>query len=201
MNKSTDNNSMNTANEKQRRNKRFLIISLAVAVGMFGFAFALVPLYNVLCKVTGLNGKTDNFAVSYDASQGVDKTRKVTVLFLATNNENLPWEFRPVLSKTKLHPGEKIHLAYYAKNNSGHRMTVQAIPSVSPGAAAKYLHKTECFCFKQQTFNTDEARNMPLVFHVDKDLPKNVHTIILSYTLFDATPFAKQKPEKVGRIS
>lgn len=86
-----------------------------------------------------------------------------------------------------MHPGEIVKLAFYAENKTDYTMTVQAIPSVTPGIAAKYLKKTECFCFTQQTLNGHEAMNMPLLFHLDTDLPKNVNTVTLSYTLFDVT--------------
>lgn len=183
------------------KHKRLLTIVVIAVFAMFAFTYALVPMFNLFCKVAGINGKTDNFVVDLKANEHPDKSRNITVIFLATNNANLPWDFRPITHKIVVHPGEKAHLAYFAKNNSGHRMTVQAIPSVAPGGAAKYLHKTECFCFKQQTFDQGEARDMPLVFHVDNDLPKEVKTITLSYTLFDATPFAPKAKAKTGHIS
>jgi len=91
------------------------------------------------------------------------------------------------IKKIKIHPGEVAKLAFYAENQSDHRMTVQAIPSVTPGIAAKYVKKTECFCFTQQTLNAHEGMNMPLLFHLDRDLPSTVKTLTLSYTLFDVT--------------
>lgn len=165
---------------------------------MFAFGYALVPIYSVFCKATGLNGKTNN--VADVASLGVDESRIITVTFLATNNQDLPWEFRPETISVKVHPGESKQVAYYAKNKTGKTMTVQAIPSVSPGLAAKYLKKTECFCFKQQTFKAGQAMDMPLIFHLDRNIPKSVRYLTLSYTLFYAGN-VKPRKKNIGKIS
>ncbi|MBA2657377.1 MAG: cytochrome c oxidase assembly protein [Tatlockia sp.] len=166
-----------------------LIITLALIVlAMFAFGFALVPIYNKLCKTLGINGKTNSEAIAYDLNNAkISKDREIMVEFVATNNGSIPWAFYPKVQRLKIHPGEIAQLAFYAENKSNYRMTVQAIPSVTPGIAAKYLKKTECFCFTQQTLNGHEAMNMPLLFHLDQDLPAEVKTITLSYTLFDLT--------------
>lgn len=166
-----------------------LVLSLTILVlGMFAFGFALVPIYNSLCQTLGINGKTNNKAVVFDAKKIHAVTdRIVLVEFVATKSSSIPWAFYPQTKKLKVHPGEIAKLAFYAENESNERMTVQAIPSVTPGIAAKYLKKTECFCFTQQTLNGHEAMNMPLLFHLDPDLPADVKTITLSYTLFDVT--------------
>jgi len=166
-----------------------LILTLALVVlAMFAFGFALVPIYNSLCKTLGLNGKTSSEAVAYDARTAkIDAGREVVVEFVSTNNGGVPWAFYPKTKKIRVHPGEIAKLAFYAENKTAHRMTVQAIPSVTPGIAAKYLKKTECFCFTQQTLNGHEAMNMPLLFHLDPELPANVKTVTLSYTLFDVS--------------
>jgi len=183
---------------RKKKNKRLLTIGLVAAIGMFGFGFALVPLYNVLCNVLGINGKT-GAQVTYDATKGyIDKQRWITIEFLATNNQELPWKFYPIKKKLKVHPGQVYRMAYFAENNSGRTMTVQAIPSVAPGYAAKYLKKTECFCFSQQTFKNGEKQEMPLMFHLDPAIPKSVHTLSLSYTMFDAGKYKQQKQK--GRI-
>ena len=179
--------------------KRLTIILLLCALGMFGFGYALVPLYNVLCDTLGINGKTNSESVA--AVNNVDESRTVTVQFLATNNAKLPWQFKPNQVTIEVHPGQNTRVSYYAKNLSGKTMTVQAIPSVSPGIAAKYLRKTECFCFRQQTLENGESMDMPLLFHLDRDLPKDVHTVTLSYTLFDASRFKdKGDPKNAGKI-
>jgi cytochrome c oxidase assembly protein subunit 11 len=171
-----------------KRHTRLIIILSAITLGMFAFGFALVPIYNRLCQTLGINGKVTSQAEAYEATdKTVDKNREITVEFVATNNGSVPWDFYPKTTKIKVHPGEIAKLAFYAENKSNFRMTVQAIPSVTPGIAAKYLKKTECFCFTQQTLNGHEAMNMPLLFHLDTDLPEKVRTITLSYTLYDVT--------------
>ena len=157
-----------------------------VVVGMFGFGFALVPLYDVFCEVTGLNGKTNQQAY-VPVEQLVDTSREVTVQFVATNNESMPWEFRPEVFKLKVHPGEEVQTTFFAMNPLQDAMVGQAIPSVAPGKAAAYFHKTECFCFNSQPLDAGASADMPLSFIVDRDLPSSVHTITLSYTLFDIT--------------
>ncbi len=172
----------------EKKQQKLLIILSLIVLGMFAFGFALVPIYNSLCKTLGINGKTNPEAIAYDASKVTIATeREVLVEFVATNNSGVPWAFYPKTKKIKVHPGEIVKLAFYAENKTDHRMTVQAIPSVTPGIAAKYLKKTECFCFTQQTLNGHEAMNMPLLFHLDTALPANVKTVTLSYTLFDVT--------------
>jgi len=168
---------------------------LVVIVGMFAFGFALVPLYDVFCQVTGINGKTSKMA--YEAVEvKVDTSRTVTVKFVATNNDKMPWEFRPEKTSMKVHPGEIASTTFYAKNPTDKRMVAQAIPSVSPGRAADLFHKTECFCFTQQALQAHEAIDMPLRFIVDQDLPKDIKVITLAYTLFDVTNRAEAATEK-----
>ncbi|KTD19771.1 cytochrome c oxidase assembly protein [Legionella londiniensis] len=171
---------------------KLISVLAVVVVGMFAFGFALVPIYNSLCKALNINGKTNPEAAAYDPNTKIATSRKVTVEFVATNHGSVPWAFYPKTKKIKVHPGEIAKLSFYAENKSGHTMTVQAIPSVTPGVAAKYLKKTECFCFAQQTLNGHEAMDMPLLFHLDPDLPEHVKTITLAYTLFDVTDKAKR---------
>jgi cytochrome c oxidase assembly protein subunit 11 len=192
----------NTPDNQNRpeKTRRLVIILVVWAVAMFGFGFALVPLYDVMCNKLGFNGKTggkENLA----ALNTVDVNRTITVQFVATNNANLPWKFHPVQTTIEVHPGENTRTAFFAENDSDKDMTIQAVPSVTPGLAAKYLKKTECFCFTQQTLKSHESMNMPLLFHIDRDLPAHVNTVTLSYTLFDVTGMkAKVAEEKVGKI-
>lgn len=172
-------------------NKKIFILLGMTTLSMFGFGFAMIPLYNVLCKNLGINGKTDQNA--YLTSNQIDRSRSIRVEFMTNNNNYLPWDFYPRLQHIQLHPGENILVYFSAKNNSNHSMTVQAIPSVSPGLAARYLKKTECFCFTQQTFNSGQHRDMPVLFHIDQHLPKNINTITLAYTLFDTSGLKKTK--------
>jgi cytochrome c oxidase assembly protein subunit 11 len=167
-------------------NRKLLLILTLIALGMFGFGFAMVPIYNSLCKNLGINGKVE--LVSQSASQNIaEQERFIDIEFVATNNASVPWKFYPTIRRVKIRPGEMYKLSFYAENKTNHKMIVQAIPSITPGIAAKYLKKTECFCFTQQTLNGREAMYMPLLFHVDKGLPENIKTITLSYTLFDIT--------------
>ncbi|MGD8524812.1 MAG: cytochrome c oxidase assembly protein [Thioalkalispiraceae bacterium] len=181
---------------KNKSNNKVVGLLSLVAIGMFGFGFALVPLYNLICDTFGLNGKfTEIEQGTVDVAQQAkraekiqkrqDLSRKVTVEFFSSLNQNLQWEFRPMTRKIKLHPGEVKTVKYYAKNKTGREVVAQAIPSISPGPANKYFTKMECFCFSQQTFKPGEEKEMPLIFVVDPDLPKNISTISLAYTFFD----------------
>ncbi|MGA1740792.1 MAG: cytochrome c oxidase assembly protein [Pseudohongiellaceae bacterium] len=170
-----------------QNNSRLVLKLLLGAVGMFGFGFALVPLYDVFCDITGLNGKTGG-RYSYEAVEvEVDEERLVTVQFRAMNNANMSWQFEPVESQVQVHPGELTEVMFYARNPSSSTIVGQAVPSVSPFRAADYLHKTECFCFSQQTLMAGEDINMPLLFFIDQDIPEDVTKLTLSYTLFDVT--------------
>lgn len=155
-----------------------------VVVGMFGFGFAMVPLYDIMCEITGFNGKT---AGKYEAAetQVVDESRTVTVQFLANNNASMPWEFRPEVRKMVVHPGKMNEMNFYVRNVTNKTMAAQAVPSVTPFNAAEYMHKTECFCFEQQTLAQGEDLDMPLRFIIDQHIPEDVKTLTLSYTLYD----------------
>lgn len=159
---------------------------LMVVVGMFGFGFAMVPLYDIMCEVTGFNGKTSG---PYQAAetQVVDESRTVTVQFLANNNASMPWEFRPEVRKMVVHPGKMNEMNFYVRNITDRTMSAQAVPSVTPFNAAEYMHKTECFCFEQQQLAQGEDLDMPLRFIIDQDIPEDVKTLTLSYTLYDIT--------------
>jgi cytochrome c oxidase assembly protein subunit 11 len=163
---------------------------VTVAVVMFAFVFVvMVPLYNVLCDVLGINGKTDGQA--YTAVQaGVDESRTVTIQFVATRNDGMPWEFSPSSTMMKVHPGAVNDTVFLARNPMPSAMVAQAIPSISPSRAVEYFHKTECFCFNQQPLDGGAAAELPLQFIVDRDLPRDIGTITLSYTIFDVTKMA-----------
>lgn len=155
---------------------------LLVAI-MFGFGYALVPLYDVFCDVTGLNGKTGD-KTSFTKAPIVDENRLVRVTFLASLNESMPWSFKPKQSFIEVHPGKPQTIYYIAKNTSNKSMTGQAVPSVAPGLAAAYFQKTECFCFTEQELKPGEEKLMPVTFVVDSELPKQMNELILSYTFF-----------------
>lgn len=168
-------------------NHKPLIIRLLLGVAaMFGFGFALVPLYDVFCDITGINGKTRNEAATAERAQ-LDADRTITVQFLARPEGKMPWLFEPEMRQIEVHPGEIKLVHYRAENPTGRSMVAQAVPSVSPGPAALYFNKMECFCFNQQRLDGGAGLAMPLRFYVDPALPADIHTITLSYTLYDVT--------------
>lgn len=160
---------------------------VAATVGMFAFAFALVPLYDVICQVTGLNGKTGGQYTYTAAEAAVDESREVQVRFMTGTNAGMVWEFRSMKGGMKVHPGAVNEAMFYARNPSGRTIVGRAIPSVAPSRAAEYFHKTECFCFDNQILGPGEEIEMPVRFIVDRDVPATVQSISLSYTLFDVT--------------
>lgn len=163
---------------------------VTVAIAMFAFVFVvMVPLYDALCDALGINGKTSGEAYT-SVQVAVDESRTVTIQFVSTNNEGMPWEFGPSVTAMKVHPGAVNDTVFYARNPMPKAMIAQAIPSVSPARAAAYFHKTECFCFNQQPLDGDSSAEMPLQFIVDQDLPRDIRTITLSYTIFDVTDMA-----------
>ncbi len=157
-----------------------------VVFAMFGFGFALVPLYDVFCDITGLNGKTATTAANANVN-GIDESRVITVQFISRTAKGIPWQFEPMINEVKVHPGEVKLVKFYAKNESLNNIIGQAIPSVSPGQAAVYFQKIECFCFNSQPLNAKEETEMALQFYVDLELPEDISTITLSYTLYDIT--------------
>lgn len=168
----------------QKKLRRLLWILALVIVLVFFIGYALVPLYNVLCDALGINGKTENQAVQN--THQIDKTRTIRMQFLVNRNDKLPWKFKANTYAMDVHPGQSERVSYYVKNTTNHTMTVQAIPSVTPGFLAKYLKKTECFCFQQQTLAPGKSKDMPLMFHISPKIPKNIKELTLSYTLFEA---------------
>ena len=160
---------------------------VTVAVGMFAFVFVvMVPLYDVLCDALGINGKTSGEAYT-SVQAAVDESRTITVQFVATNNEGMPWDFGPSVTAMKVNPGAVNDTVFLARNPLPKAMVAQAVPSVSPARAAEYFHKTECFCFNHQPLDGETATEMPLQFIIDQDLPRDIRTITLSYTIFDIT--------------
>lgn len=153
---------------------------------MFGFGFAMVPLYDVFCDLTGLNGKGFNRG-KLEKVLSVDSARQIKVEFVTVNPGLMPWDFKPEERSFKVSPGEVHMTTFFAQNTTDKKMVAQAIPSVSPSEAAAYLHKINCFCFNQQPLKAGESADMPLQFSVDPDLPKHISTITLSYALFDIT--------------
>ena len=157
------------------------MLLVGVVLVMFGFGYGLVPLYEVMCRITGQNNLGNADKVQ---NTQVDLTRSVTVEFDA-NAHNIPWQFRPTQASIKVHPGEMVQTVFEVHNNKDFAVSGQAIPSYGPTFVAQYFKKLECFCFTRQTLAAGESRRMPVVFLVDPALPKEVNTITLSYTFFE----------------
>lgn len=163
-------------------NRTILIKLLVVSVGMFGFGYAMVPLYQKICEVTGIyDVEKANAPLS---NSQVDASRLVTLEFDASIRTALPWEFRPLQTSIKVHPGELVQVMYEVRNRSVQPIAGQAIPSYAPQVAGQYFRKLDCFCFTTQSFAAGEVRQMPVVFVIDPGLPKDVNTVTLSYTFF-----------------
>jgi cytochrome c oxidase assembly protein subunit 11 len=169
---------------KIKKHLRLLIFS---AVGMFGFGFALVPLYDVFCDITGLNGK-DYSRESSVPMTTVDESRTVKVEFVTYLNKQLPWQFKPEINSIELHPGERYQVSFVATNQSDQDTFGRAVPSISPGYGAQYLVKTECFCFQEQMLAANAEAMMPLIFYIDPNIPADISTLTLAYTLFKNEP-------------
>lgn len=173
--------------QRERRIRATARSMALVTLAMFGFGFALVPLYDVFCEITGLNGKTGRVEAAALDGQA-DLSRTVTVEFVTSVNGTLQWEFAPDVTRMEIHPGQLYEANFTARNISTVATAGQAVPSVAPNTAAAYFNKTECFCFSRQEFGAGESRSMPVRFIVDRNLPQQVRTITLSYTFFDAGP-------------
>jgi len=179
------------------KKNRSLIIKLSILIFcMFGFSFALIPLYSVFCKVTGLNGKVDTkHPIAFSRYQNDEKRtteRKIVVEFDTNRHQKIPCEFTPLHTALQVIPGELTHTSYRLKNLTNKKMVIQAIPSISPGILAKHLKKLECFCFEQQSVEPGQTLDLPLRFWLDTAIPPNVHRLTLSYTLFDVTQTIKE---------
>ncbi len=157
------------------------------AVAMFGFGYALVPLYDVLCDITGLNGKSENVTQQQQASFEVDESRTITVEFITSLNQGMSWDFEAVTTKMQVHPGKPYQASFFVKNKTSRSIVGQAIPSVAPFSAANHFIKTECFCFNNQMLEAGQSLEMPVVFVINPALPDHVKTVTLSYTYFDVS--------------
>ncbi len=167
---------------------------MLIVVLMFGFGFMLVPLYDVFCEITGLNGKTQGPYQGEVTAAPPQNQRKVTIQFVANRNDNLPWRFAPEQEEIQLQLGERKQTTFHVSNTYDQAVVAQAIPSVSPARAADYLNKVECFCFQRQPLEAGQAKDFPLVFFIDPDLPADISKLTLSYTLFDISNPASARP-------
>lgn len=171
------------ADEARKLNRQMLGKLLVIAVLMFGFGYALVPVYKKICEITGINLLTKESTKAEIGNTQIDKSRTITIEFDATAHG--PWRFRPTVSNMQVHPGEMAQVVYEVVNTQSHSIDAQAIPSYAPQQAASHFKKLECFCFQQQTLGPNEAKQMPVVFYIDPALPRDVKTITLSYTFFE----------------
>lgn len=163
-------------------------LALRLALGallMAGFGYLLVPIYRVFCEYTGFNGTTARIDLGRAATQGVDRTRWVTVEFAANTGAGLPWDFRPEVASLRVHPGEMVVARFEARNRGTREIVGQAVPSVTPGRAASHFRKIECFCFSRQPLAPGQTQTLPVQFQVASDLPPGIATLTLSYTFFE----------------
>ena len=178
---------------RKRANRRLVAGLLVMTAGSFAFGWALVPLYDVFCRVAGIGSAEAKAGPSANVQEAVDPNRLITVEFLADPASVGSYEFRPKAASMTIHPGKLYDTEFYAKNLTQAASVAQAVPSISPGEAAKYFHKTQCFCFSPQQFAVGEGRDMPVRFIVDPGLPRNIDKITLAYTFFDTTQSAASR--------
>ncbi len=177
------------AAEKQNKANRNLVLSLlVVVVGAFGFGYALVPLYDVFCEITGFGGRTNAETVA--VNEAPDLSREIRIEFMTTVNSYAPFEFASDADSMVVNPGKMYFATFTAKNLTESDKVAHAVPSVAPPAAAEHFVKIECFCFDSQEFLATEEKAMPVQFIVDPDLPDYVDTITLGYTFYDTTNVA-----------
>ena len=170
--------------KESRKTIRNLAFSV---VGMFAFAFLLVPIYDVFCEITGLNGKILGPSALSPESIKEEEKRELLIQFVTHNNEFMPWTFKSEKSQLIITTGVQQRVLFVFENKTSKDMVGQVIPSVSPGRGAEYFHKTECFCFEQQKLLAGERLELPVVFIVDPNIPLDIGSLSLGYTLFDIT--------------
>ena len=193
---------MNDEIEKNALNKRLAWKLSLIAVGGLLFGFALAPLYSVLCKSVGLNGRADSNATIVAKTLKIDNSRTVTVLFTGNTMPGLSWSFHSNDSSLKVHPGEIKLTSYFAKNEGTETVMGVAVPSITPEVAALYFKKIECFCFKQQALKPGESKEMPVRFYVSPDLPKDIKEVTLSYAFYSSpTPLAGKAKEAATSLN
>ncbi|MGB8692443.1 MAG: cytochrome c oxidase assembly protein [Steroidobacteraceae bacterium] len=180
---------MNARHELGRANRSLVAKLLLCVAGSAAFGFALVPLYRVLCKISGIGDqqslRSPVAARSIVQAGGADTTRTLTVEFMTSLPTVGNWQFRPAQNDMRVHPGQLYQASFIARNLTGHDTVAQAIPSIAPSEAAAWFHKTQCFCFSPQAFKQGEERVLPVRFFVDRALPGNVDRVTLSYTFYD----------------
>lgn len=172
---------------------------LLFGAGMFAFGYALVPLYDVFCEVTGFGGRANDVPAIVEESADTNRTLKLE--FVTTVNEYAPWEFHPSVAGMTVHPGGLYEATFIARNLVDREMTAQAVPSIAPQQASKYFKKLDCFCFTSQEFAANETRELPVRFIIESDLPDYVDTITLSYTFFDTARMSHSSADAHGQAT
>ena len=173
------------ANDEEQISKYIVPKLAALAVAMFVFAYWIMPpLYTLFCEITGIRKVGGAYT---PIEEVVDQSRWVNVQFVATQNDAMPWNFKAQEHRVKVHPGKATTIKYLVENTTDVPMTAQAVPSITPYNAVSYFHKVECFCFERQPLGPGETAELGMQFIVDRELPKQVKTITVSYTLFDIT--------------
>jgi cytochrome c oxidase assembly protein subunit 11 len=180
---------MDTIESKKRANRKLVRTLLVMTAGSFAFGWALIPLYDVLCRAAGI-GNAEAKAGKSVVEESVDPNREVTIEFVAEPASVGSFDFRPKVASMRIHPGKLYDAEFYAKNLTNEASVAQAVPSISPTGTAKYFHKTDCFCFSPQKFGAGEGRDLPVRFIVDPQLPRTVDKLTLAYTIYDTTQSA-----------
>jgi cytochrome c oxidase assembly protein subunit 11 len=175
--------------QRKRANRKLVRGLLIMTAGAFAFGWALVPLYDVLCRAAGI-GNAEAKSGKSVVQEAIDPNREITIEFLAQPASVGSFDFRPKVASMRIHPGKLYDAQFYARNLTQVASVAQAVPSISPTGTAKYFHKTECFCFSPQKFAAGEGRDMPVRFIVDPELPGNVDKLTLAYTFYDTTQSA-----------
>ncbi len=172
---------------------------VAISVLMFVFAFVVMPpLYDLFCDITGLNGKMSDKPFEGEVISEMPSDRQIEVKFFVENNSQMPWDFRPEVRSVMVGVGESTQINYLAHNPTNKRMVARAVPSMIPSNVAQYFLKHECFCFNEQPLAAGASAKLGVEFTIDPDLPSNVSSIILSYSLFDITD--KATTQKAGVV-
>jgi cytochrome c oxidase assembly protein subunit 11 len=180
---------MDPGDPKKRANRKLIKALLIMTAGSFVFGWALVPLYDVLCRAAGI-GNAEAKAGRATVQEAVDPNREVTIEFIAQPASVGSFDFRPKVASMRIHPGKLYDTEFYAKNLTNQASVAQAVPSISPTGTARYFRKTECFCFSPQKFAAGEGRDLPVRFIVDPQLPNDVDKLTLAYTIYDTTQSA-----------
>ena len=177
---------MKQPGDQNQHNRRTSLLLGGLVVVMFGFGFAMVPLYNLFCEVTGTQSLSQRSEIGRRVSDiendQIDKSRWITVKFDTTVHPDLPWDFDVATHSIKVHPGATYEVSFTARNRSSGRVTGQAIPSVAPWQATPYFNKMDCFCFNKQTLDGTQQADMPLQFRIANELPEDIHSLTLSYS-------------------